>query len=193
MTWHDLAACNGKPTAMFYPETGEGVRRAIALCLGCPVRDDCLEHALTFPELFGVWGGMSEKARKKLRRDRGLSRQRGPRVRPQCGTTAGYGQHRYRGEEVCAACNEARLAYESTRRRWVRRQKGERRSAECGTVSGYQWHIRNNHPPCDACREANTRAMREYRAVRKDAGIARPSKRDGVIIYYPFQEQEQTA
>jgi WhiB family redox-sensing transcriptional regulator len=45
-------------------------RRAEAVCASCPVRDACLEHALTVPERYGVWGGMSEEQRAAYRRRR---------------------------------------------------------------------------------------------------------------------------
>jgi len=45
-------------------------RRALAVCGSCPVRDACLEHALTVPERYGVWGEMTEDQRAAHRRRR---------------------------------------------------------------------------------------------------------------------------
>ncbi|MGH2602021.1 MAG: WhiB family transcriptional regulator, partial [Dehalococcoidia bacterium] len=45
------------------------------VCRGCVVRDQCLEYALSHSEKFGIWGGMSERERRRLRRQRALARQ----------------------------------------------------------------------------------------------------------------------
>jgi WhiB family redox-sensing transcriptional regulator len=50
----------------FYPERGYGTRAAKAVCAACPVRPECLAYALERGERFGVWGGMSERERRRL-------------------------------------------------------------------------------------------------------------------------------
>jgi WhiB family redox-sensing transcriptional regulator len=67
--WFKKGNCYGKDTSMFYPETGDisGAKKAKILCTGCPVRAECLAYALNNNELFGVWGGMTVRKRKKLR------------------------------------------------------------------------------------------------------------------------------
>lgn len=70
-SWMDDACCRGIDPDLFYPERGESTAEAKAVCQGCPVRGQCLEYALTSPvEKHGVWGGLSEYERRRLRRQR---------------------------------------------------------------------------------------------------------------------------
>ncbi|MFD3608978.1 WhiB family transcriptional regulator [Streptomyces atroolivaceus] len=67
--WSDDAACTGVETAAFFPSgKGSGALHAKGLCMPCPVRSECLAHALTFREDYGVWGGMDEDERAELLR-----------------------------------------------------------------------------------------------------------------------------
>ena len=50
----------------FFPQTKAEARAALAVCNVCPVREDCLEHALETNERFGVWGGTTEKERRLM-------------------------------------------------------------------------------------------------------------------------------
>ena len=52
----------------FFPEKGGSTREAKRICLGCEVRDGCLEYALAHDERFGIWGGLSERERRRLKR-----------------------------------------------------------------------------------------------------------------------------
>ncbi len=52
----------------FFPEKGGSTREAKRICLGCEVRDECLEYALANDERFGIWGGLSERERRRLKR-----------------------------------------------------------------------------------------------------------------------------
>ena len=54
----------------FFPERGESVRAAKAVCAQCPVQSECLEYAMQWNHLSGVWGGLSERERRHLRRRR---------------------------------------------------------------------------------------------------------------------------
>lgn len=65
--WREHAACAGKPTEWFYPGRGEAFREAMALCAICPVQADCLAFALRVGENNGIWGGKSERARRRIR------------------------------------------------------------------------------------------------------------------------------
>jgi len=67
------AKCIDQDTEIFYPESGDtkAAKKAIAICKSCPVRDECLFHALTSPESFGVWGGFTYRARLKIFRSMG--------------------------------------------------------------------------------------------------------------------------
>lgn len=77
-TWQAKANCLGVDPDMFFPERGASTREAKAVCNGCSVRDDCLEYALVNGEKFGIWGGLSERERRRVRRQRGLRGSIGP-------------------------------------------------------------------------------------------------------------------
>ena len=67
--WVVFAACREADPDFFFPSNKEEEDRALALCATCPVRIDCLEYALEARERFGIWGGLTEKQRKRwLRR-----------------------------------------------------------------------------------------------------------------------------
>jgi WhiB family redox-sensing transcriptional regulator len=72
-TWHELAACNGADGDAFFPEKGGSTRDAKRICLGCEVRAECLEYALANQIRFGVWGGKSERERRRIRRRGGMT------------------------------------------------------------------------------------------------------------------------
>jgi WhiB family redox-sensing transcriptional regulator len=66
--WMADALCAQTDPDAFFPERGESPRPAKAVCLTCPVCEDCLAYALEHGERFGVWGGTSERERRALRR-----------------------------------------------------------------------------------------------------------------------------
>jgi WhiB family redox-sensing transcriptional regulator len=69
--WRDDAACVTRAGQVdFFPERGESLREAKAVCAECPVRPECLEYAMQWNHLSGVWGGLSERERRQLRRRR---------------------------------------------------------------------------------------------------------------------------
>ena len=72
--WQDQANCLGVDPDLFFPERGASTREAKEVCRGCVVRLECLEYALDNAEKFGIWGGMSERERRRLRRARTLQR-----------------------------------------------------------------------------------------------------------------------
>lgn len=71
-SWQAQANCMGVDPDLFFPERGESTREAKEVCRGCVVREDCLEYALANSEKFGIWGGLSERERRRLRRQRVL-------------------------------------------------------------------------------------------------------------------------
>ncbi len=73
-TWQRKANCMGVDPDLFFPERGASTREAKEVCRGCVVREDCLEYALANGEKFGIWGGMSERERRRVRRARALAR-----------------------------------------------------------------------------------------------------------------------
>lgn len=72
--WQSRANCMGVDPDLFFPERGASTREAKEVCRGCVVREDCLEYALENAEKFGIWGGMSERERRRLRRARSVER-----------------------------------------------------------------------------------------------------------------------
>ena len=69
-SWQDEANCLGVDPDLFFPERGASTRGAKEVCRGCVVRMECLEYALDNGEKFGIWGGLSERERRRLRRAR---------------------------------------------------------------------------------------------------------------------------
>jgi WhiB family redox-sensing transcriptional regulator len=71
-TWRKLAACRGLDVEAFYPVTEDeaDAAEAKAVCATCPVRQACLEHALAHREREGVWGGTTERERRRIVRQR---------------------------------------------------------------------------------------------------------------------------
>ena len=116
LPWQDSAACIGADTAIFFPESGDPVGPAKAICRACPVREQCLADALERGEVHGVWGGLSAKERRKYRRQHGLLRKPGGQPQPiNHGTNGGYHTHRRRGQQPCDACSQAHIRYELAR------------------------------------------------------------------------------
>jgi WhiB family transcriptional regulator, redox-sensing transcriptional regulator len=72
--WQTRANCMWVDPDLFFPERGASTREAKEVCRGCVVREDCLEYALANGEKFGIWGGLSERERRRLRRARAMSR-----------------------------------------------------------------------------------------------------------------------
>lgn len=70
LRWRDQAACRGLDTDVFFPVTDEEAAEAQAVCAVCPVREECLEYALVTGQEDGVWGGLTETERRRLRRRR---------------------------------------------------------------------------------------------------------------------------
>jgi len=66
--WQENALCAQTDPEAFFPEKGGSTREAKRICLGCEVRDKCLESALANDERFGIWGGLSERERRRLKR-----------------------------------------------------------------------------------------------------------------------------
>lgn len=115
--WAARAACKGADDTVFFPETRghHNAVKALQICRTCAVASECLQHALTAPEQFGVWGGKTEQERRDMRPAR--KRQRPP----DCGTESGYARHRRLGENPCGPCQEGmrrerRLRHQESRR-----------------------------------------------------------------------------
>jgi WhiB family transcriptional regulator, redox-sensing transcriptional regulator len=68
LAWQERALCAQTDPEAFFPEKGGSTREAKKVCVGCEVRGECLEYALANDERFGIWGGLSERERRKLKR-----------------------------------------------------------------------------------------------------------------------------
>ncbi len=66
--WQEEALCAQTDPEAFFPEKGGSTREAKRICTGCEVRVECLEYALAHDERFGIWGGLSERERRRLKR-----------------------------------------------------------------------------------------------------------------------------
>lgn len=100
--WMKNAACRHHPTRLWFPERGEPTHHAKNICNTCPVKTQCLDYALDIPNCVGIWGGMSGKQRRQIRRP--------PNKPIKHGTAVGYQQHRRRGEPACPSCRQAHTA-----------------------------------------------------------------------------------
>ncbi len=68
LAWQTDALCAQTDPEAFFPEKGGSTRDAKRICTSCDVRGECLEYALNNDERFGIWGGLSERERRKLKR-----------------------------------------------------------------------------------------------------------------------------
>ena len=67
--WQERALCAQTDPEAFFPEKGGSTRDAKRVCVGCEVRSACLEYALANDERFGIWGGLSERERRRLKKE----------------------------------------------------------------------------------------------------------------------------
>lgn len=71
--WQQDAACRDAEAELFFSNDDADRDAALAMCGVCPVRRECLEHALATRESYGIWGGTDEHERKRLLRRRRAS------------------------------------------------------------------------------------------------------------------------
>jgi len=71
LPWQEEALCAQTEPEAFFPEKGGSTREAKRICGRCDVRGECLEYALAHEERFGIWGGLSERERRRLKRRAG--------------------------------------------------------------------------------------------------------------------------
>ena len=69
--WKDAALCAETDPEAFFPEKGGSTREAKKVCTSCEVRAECLDFALANDERFGIWGGLSERERRRLKKQVG--------------------------------------------------------------------------------------------------------------------------
>jgi WhiB family redox-sensing transcriptional regulator len=66
LDWQERALCAEVDGDLFFPEKGGSTAVSKRVCAACPVRSECLDYALQNEERFGIWGGLSERERRKL-------------------------------------------------------------------------------------------------------------------------------
>jgi len=73
--WMADGACRNHPDApwLWFPHQGGDTDTPKAICAGCPVRQQCLTYALDTNQTYGVWGGTSERERRRIRKQRRAS------------------------------------------------------------------------------------------------------------------------
>ena len=76
MAWQDFANCRGADPDLVFQERGASTRTAKSICRECQVRAECLEFAIVSSEKFGIWGMMSERERRKIRKERQIAARR---------------------------------------------------------------------------------------------------------------------
>lgn len=64
--WHEQAGCRHESVEMFFSEEAADVRAALRVCRACPVREPCYQQAMANREYFGVWGGTTERERRRV-------------------------------------------------------------------------------------------------------------------------------
>lgn len=141
MRWTEQALCQEVDPEIFYPDKGGTTRYAKSVCAHCEVTLQCLRQAVENNELWGVWGGKSERERRHLTVADvdamtapviDFTPEPEPTVRQVCGTNAGYLLHNRHREPPCEACLDAHSAYEVARR--PRRRELERQSRAKGAA-----------------------------------------------------------
>ena len=65
--WRELAVCRGTNLEVFFPGRGETAGPARQVCAACPVRQPCLDYAITNRITYGIWGGLTERERRAPR------------------------------------------------------------------------------------------------------------------------------
>ena len=110
------AACRGCETELWFADSRHRADQlaAIDICKGCPIRQACLDDAIATGDAWGIRGGLTEAARRRLKSGRAL--------KPH-GTTAAYQRHLYRGEKPCDLCREAGCEASCERQRAYRAKR----------------------------------------------------------------------
>lgn len=71
--WAERAACADANPDIFFPSRGESSAKAMELCRGCEVRLECLDYALRTHQRHGIWGGLTERGRRRVKSTRKLA------------------------------------------------------------------------------------------------------------------------
>lgn len=171
--WKAQGACAEHDPEVFFPERGADVDAAKRICAGCTVRRDCLVYALTPPvERFGIWGGMSNRERRKLT----VAMIEGRSLPPIA----------YTAEARAAAAARRAPAAPKPEPRPRGRQPQE---INHGTPAGYRQHLRRYEIACDECREAHrAKTHDEYLRSKERRAAARQAIDATVVEIGPRRE-----
>lgn len=131
--WRNQAACKGDPHPdNWFPDVpgakSEAAARALDICSGCPVATQCATYAHTAPERYGIWGGLTEPQRKRMRQAQ--NRPANPNIVH--GTNAGYQRESYYKIPPCPDCKEAHRQFQLAKRRIRERAKTRNNLEETG-------------------------------------------------------------
>jgi hypothetical protein len=164
----EKAICAQTDPEAFFPEKGGSTRPAKRICLGCEVRDACLQYALDHDERYGIWGGYSERERRRIKHGemKPAATQLQPFEAEKYTRSDGHGYRGYKQGCKCTICKAgyANYHYDYQRRAGLR---PDRFCEQCGAkVSG---HGRSVYCSTDCSRRA--KALRRARA-RRSAGAA---------------------
>lgn len=110
--WQERALCPEVDPEMFFAEKGGSTKEAKKICGLCEVRQECLDYALDHDERFGVWGGKSERERRRIKRGTDLT----PTLRHEPSDAC------YQRGCTSPECMEAHNAYD---RAYRQRRKGD--------------------------------------------------------------------
>lgn len=169
---HGRASCTSHDPNLFTTCTPANLRKARAICAGCPLRVDCQTWAVDREEPVGVWGGLSPSERVQLRRGPGWWVDDEGRIRQPCGTVEALGAHRAYGE-TCTPCEDVERVQVTAQRRVQLAVEHDR--VRGGTRRGHELHRLLGEDPCRACVVADraasaSRASKARRAARAAAG-----------------------
>ncbi|MFD9368805.1 WhiB family transcriptional regulator [Streptomyces sp. NPDC060020] len=152
--------CRADPD-LWFSNTAADRKAAIQACNTCPLLQPCAEYALAHRPEYGVWGGLTRKARS------GQASPPRPRRKVtdpvDCSNPTAYFQHRRRGE-ICDVCFPRR-ADQLTRER--RARLDAEHAAHGGSMVGYHTHKALGEDPCDACRDVNRARCEANRAATR--------------------------
>jgi len=90
--WRERAGCRGADLDLFFPGRGESAEPARRVCAACPVREPCLDYALSHGITHGIWGGLAERDRRALRSGRAGAARRERDEAIAAAAAAGYSQ-----------------------------------------------------------------------------------------------------
>lgn len=145
--WRDAACCGEDPELFFPPEDAdERIEAAKRVCDTCPIRQQCLDWAVSNRE-HGIWGGLTDRERQTERRRRAA--RRSPRA--------------------CERCGEDFLPSLSHQRRCAACLRG---CKPCGTYAAYKRHRRHGETPCQRCRYAMAEYRREQDRQKREVANA---------------------